>query len=85
MPQSVYTDAYSTLVDVLVRHRRSSGLTQAELAERLGRPQSFVSKVEQRQRRVDVIEFCAIAHALEVDPAKLFGELLAQIPEQLRV
>lgn len=85
MPQSVYTDAYSTLVDVLVSHRRRSGLTQAELAERLGRPQSFVSKVEQRQRRVDVIEFCAIARALEVDPAKLFGELLAQIPEQLRV
>lgn len=85
MPQSVYTDAYSILVDVLVSHRRRSGLTQAELAERLGRPQSFVSKVEQRQRRVDVIEFCAIARALEVDPAKLFGELLAQIPEQLRV
>lgn len=85
MPQSVYTDAYSTLVDVLVSHRRRSGLTQAELAERLGRPQSFVSKVEQRQRRVDVIEFCAIARALEVDPAKLFGELLVQIPEQLRV
>ncbi|MBA4010761.1 MAG: XRE family transcriptional regulator [Phenylobacterium sp.] len=85
MPQSVYTDAYSTLVDVLVSHRRRSGLTQAELAERLGRPQSFVSKVEQRQRRVDVIEFCAIARALEVDPAKLFGELLVQIPAQLRV
>ncbi len=85
MPQSVYTDAYSTLVDVLVSHRRRSGLTQAELAERLGRPQSFVSKVEQRQRRVDVIEFCAIARALGVDPAKLFGELLGQIPDRLRI
>jgi transcriptional regulator with XRE-family HTH domain len=49
----------------------SAGLTQAELSQRLDRPQSFVSKYERGERRLDVVEFGKVARALGVDPAKL--------------
>ena len=54
--------------------RKAAGLTQAELAQRLNRPQSFVSKYERGERRLDVIEFGEVATALSVDPAKTLGK-----------
>ena len=46
-------------------------MTQADLADRLGRPQSFVAKYEGRERRLDVAEYLSIARELGVDPYKL--------------
>ncbi|WP_376962657.1 helix-turn-helix transcriptional regulator [Azospirillum sp. A26] len=48
--------------------RHTAGLTQDQLAKRLGRPQSFVAKYESRERRLDVIEFLSLSKALEFDP-----------------
>ncbi|MFL6843957.1 MAG: helix-turn-helix domain-containing protein [Allosphingosinicella sp.] len=55
--------------------RRARGLRQSDLADRLGRPQSFVSNFERGVRRLEVSEFIEIAHLLGVDPAALVGEL----------
>ncbi len=65
--------AYKKLRELLVEVRRAAGLTQAELSRRLNRPQSFVSKYERGERRLDVIEFGEVAKALSVDPAKVLG------------
>lgn len=75
MPSSLYSDDYVAFVDALVAVRRELGVTQDELAARLRKPQSFVSKSERRQRRIDVMEFVAIAEALGQDP----GELLCRL------
>lgn len=56
--------------------RKSKNLTQAEVAERLGRPQSFVAKYEGGERRLDVAEFIEVARALEADPCTVLAELL---------
>lgn len=48
-----------------------AGLTQQTLAEQLRKPQSYVSKVERSERRLDVAEFIAYARALGQDPAQL--------------
>lgn len=61
----------------LIEAREGQDLKQAELAERLGRPQSFVSNYERGQRRLDVIEFIEIAKALGLDPVGVVGELVA--------
>jgi transcriptional regulator with XRE-family HTH domain len=53
-----------------IQARKSAGLTQVDLADRLGRPQSFVSKYERGERRLDVIEFCEVCRALGVDPVE---------------
>jgi transcriptional regulator with XRE-family HTH domain len=63
---------HRALLAVLVASRREAGLTQRELAERLKRPHSFVSKIESGERRVDVLEFVEIAKALKVDSVDLF-------------
>lgn len=59
--------------------RRERGITQVDLAKRLGRPQPFVSHVERGERRVDVIEFCEIAEALEIPPETLFRRFMATL------
>ena len=56
---------------LLVEVRKAAGLTQAELSRRLKKPQSFVSKYERGERRLDVVEFGEVAKALSVDPVKL--------------
>jgi transcriptional regulator with XRE-family HTH domain len=70
-PQHATADSLRSL---LVRRRHEKGLTQTELATRLGRPQSFVSKYERGERRLDVPEFFEIAEGLECDPLRLLEE-----------
>lgn len=60
----------------IIAARRSAGLTQDEVAKRLERPQSFVAKYEGGERRLDVVEFIALARALEQDPLVLFRKLV---------
>ena len=60
---------------ILVEGRRAAGLTQAELATRLARPQSFVSKYERGERRLDVAELIEVAVALGLEPASIISEL----------
>jgi transcriptional regulator with XRE-family HTH domain len=50
-------------------------MTQANLAELLGKPQSFVAKYESGERRLDVVEFLAIATVLGIDPCEIVREI----------
>ena len=68
---SLFPDLYDRCLAGLVAARRKAGVTQADLAARLGRPQSFVAKYEGRERRLDVAEFCSIARELGADPIKM--------------
>jgi transcriptional regulator with XRE-family HTH domain len=56
-----YTKAYERFLVRLATARLQAGMTQAQVAKRLGRPQSFVSKIESGERRVDVIELKTLA------------------------
>ena len=66
--------------ECLAAARERSGVTQRELAERLGKPQSFISAYETGQRRVDVLEFITIVEALGLQPGALFGEVMERRP-----
>jgi transcriptional regulator with XRE-family HTH domain len=63
--------------ECLAAVRSRAGVTQRELASRLGKPQSFVSSYESGQRRIDVLELVAIVEALGADPREVFGDMLA--------
>jgi transcriptional regulator with XRE-family HTH domain len=80
MQKSLKSAEYARLVEVLVAVRHEAGIRQQGLAKKLGKPQSFVAKYEGGERRIDVIEFIAIARALGADPLKLFKEFLAEKP-----
>ena len=75
MSKSAFTDRYRNFRLKLVETRKHAGLTQIDLAEKLNRPQSFVSKFERGERRLDLIEFIDVARALGVDPHYLIREL----------
>jgi transcriptional regulator with XRE-family HTH domain len=63
------------LIDFLVKRRNELGLTQAQVATRLGEYQSFVARLESGQRRVDVVEFLELAKILKFDPVQLIASL----------
>ena len=74
--KTIHTVDYKTLIDWFISQRLMAGLTQAQLAEHLQRPQSFVSKFENGERRVDVIESIQICRALEIDPHAMIDVLM---------
>lgn len=73
---SIYSDEYQLVIKVLRAARHDKGYTQMQLAEALGRPQSFVAKIENGERRLDIIEFAHIAHILSLDPAEVVKMIL---------
>lgn len=85
MSKSAFTDAHRMLIDALAHARRDAGLHQADLAERLGKDQSFISNIERGQRRVDVIEFYAIVRAMGADPVELFSKVAKFLPDRVEI
>lgn len=85
MPKSVFTGAHRFLVETLISARKKSGMTQAMLAEALGKDQSFISNIENSQRRVDVLEFYALAQAMGADPVKLYAEIVNKLPQKIKI
>ena len=67
MEKSIYTRKYRQLLDILIKARKRARMTQVKLARRLAEPQSFISKYERGQRRLDVAEFLTIAKLLKAD------------------
>lgn len=68
------------VVEALRANRLAHGLMQRQLAERIGRAQSWISKIEGSQRRVGVMEIIEITKALGVDPANLLAEMASRLP-----
>ncbi|OBB80311.1 transcriptional regulator [Mycobacterium colombiense] len=64
MEKSIYSEQYQQLCTLLRQLRREAGLTQVDVAKRLDVPQSFVSKYESGERRLDVIELRHVAEAI---------------------
>ena len=75
MVRSLSSPTNERLKVLLVEARAAAGLTQGQLAARLSRPQSFVSKYERGERRLDVAEFIEIAAALGLDPTAVIATL----------
>lgn len=85
MPQSVFTDAYSSVVSHLIELRQAKGVHQTELARRLGKSQQFVSKVENKLRRLDVVEFYAWARALGANPTEAIRQIYDELPADVQI
>ena len=69
MVKTLRTERHKALIELLIEKREAAGLTQTELAAKLGEYQSFVARLESGQRRVDVVEFLELAELLNFDPA----------------
>jgi len=69
------TARHRALIALLIARREAAGLTQTELAAKLGEYQSFVARLESGQRRVDVVEFLQLAGLLGFDPHEAMDQL----------
>lgn len=78
VPRTLSSPAYQKLRELLTAARDEAKVTQTELARRLGRPQSFVSKYETGERSLDVIEFVAVCEALGREPVELLEPIRAK-------
>ncbi|MGB3693272.1 MAG: helix-turn-helix transcriptional regulator [Spirulinaceae cyanobacterium] len=76
MAKSVFSKQYKRFRELLIEARKLAGLTQTELSNKLNRPQSYVSKYERGERRLDLIEFLEIIEVLNMSPITFIEKLL---------
>lgn len=76
---SINTAEYDELITILKEARESKGVSIRELCRRLDQFDSYIGKIERKDRRIDVKEFCDLCEALGIDPAELFGAYLSRL------
>ncbi len=85
MPSSLHTHHYHVFRALLVNARLASGLTQVQIAKKLGKPQSYVSKYENGERRLDFPEFIELADIMEIDVLAFVENYRAALaPQRMR-
>lgn len=65
--KSIHSTEYKSVIKRLRDAREAVGLTQQEAAEKLGKPQSYISKIERGERRIDVVELAKVAKCYSKD------------------
>ena len=85
MGRWVSSRSYQAAISILVGARRQAGLTQRDLASRLAKPPSFIAKIETGERRLDIVEFVAIARVLGIPPDTIIGKIDAAIAENIDI
>ena len=75
MEKSIYSREYSLFLEQLRNAREQKNLTQSDVAEKLGQTQSFVSKVERGERRLDVVELRAFCAAIGISFTSFVGKI----------
>lgn len=77
--KSTFTEDYKLFRTLLAKARKEKGITQVKLAAKLGKPQSFVTKYEQGERRLDLIEFLDIGKVLKINAVLFLHKLQKEI------
>lgn len=85
MAGAIYSGEQISVARAFAAARRDAGLKQVELAEAIGKHQSYISDIERGQRRVDVLELYAIARALKMKPVDLYARLTADLPDVVSI
>ena len=79
--KTIYSPEYERIVALLRQIREQAGLSQAELAKRLQRPRTFVTKCELGERRIDLLEWLEFCRACKINPAHFLVQLEANRSE----
>ena len=74
MSKSLFTRKHTQLRKLLAKARLDANLTQTALAHRVNRRQAYISRIERGERRIDVVEFLELAHAIGLNPAKFIAD-----------
>jgi transcriptional regulator with XRE-family HTH domain len=82
LTKSLYTKEWEVLLELLRDLREAQGWTQEQLAKKLGRPQSTVSKIEAGERKLDVCQFVDYLRILNADPIAAMRRLMKAIQKR---
>jgi transcriptional regulator with XRE-family HTH domain len=74
MPKSLNSPRHELVKSALIEQRKAAGMTQSEVAEKLGRPQSYIAKVEGGERRIDIVELIDLAQVIGLDLGALLRD-----------
>ncbi|MGW9530494.1 helix-turn-helix domain-containing protein [Paenibacillus terrae] len=80
--KSIHSDSYIVMLDSLKDLRKTKNLTQIELAELINRDQTYVSKYERAERRLDVIEVRTICKALGIELLDFIKDLEIELKKR---
>jgi transcriptional regulator with XRE-family HTH domain len=80
LAKTLRSKRYKALIGLLVVRRLAAGMTQSDLAARLGKSNSFVARLESGQQRITVVEFMTLAKVLRFDPYKVISTLEKTVP-----
>lgn len=79
MPNPIHDPKYTVFREMLCKARIEQGMLQADLANKLGKAQSFVSKYERGERRIDLPEFIELAEALNINVTDFIKKYKAEL------
>ena len=68
MVKTIYTKTHKSLVNRLIKAREAAGLKQGDVAKKLGKTQSYISKIESGQRRIDIVQLKELAEVYHKNP-----------------
>ncbi|MFW2177916.1 MULTISPECIES: helix-turn-helix domain-containing protein [unclassified Moraxella] len=72
--KTIHSERYGLLIDELIASRKRQGLTQQQVAEWLEKPQSYIAKIEGRERKMDVMEFMQLCEVLGLTPSLVIAK-----------
>jgi len=67
MPKSLNSPRHELVKSALIEQRKAVGMTQTQVAKRLGKPQSYIAKIERGERRIDIVEMVDLAEVINLD------------------
>ncbi len=79
--KSLFTAPYIEIIERLIERRKGLGMTQWDLANAYGEDQSFISRIERFQRRLDVYEYTVFCRILDIDPGEILKPIWARQPD----
>jgi len=78
LPRDLRQPRYARLRELMIEARKAAGLSQAAVAAKLSRPQSYIADIERNERRIDVIEYLALAEAIGFDAIGILEQVRAE-------
>lgn len=78
---TIYDARYKKAIQILIRARKTAGLSQSDLAEKIGLSQPDISKIERIERRLDITEFFDILRVVSNSDSSFFEQILREVNE----